>query len=255
LTSNLGLRYEWEGPYTERFDRLNRGFDSVTPSPISDAARANYARNPIPEISPANFFVNGGLLFAGVGGQPRSLTDIDRNNIAPRIGAAFQATSKTVIRGGYGLFYGASTQTGEFRNGFSVTTPYVASIDGNLTPANSLRNPFPDPLLVPSGSSQGLMTLVGQGIGYTSTDRRQPLAHQYSLGFQHQLPWNTLFDMSYVGTLTRDLPVTQQIAPIPEEFRASAEQTFFATGDNNARPASSSFPSFHGRVGSIYPFG
>lgn len=232
LTLNLGVRYEWEGPYVERYNRLNRGFDTVTPSPISEAARANYARNPIPEVPPANFRVNGGLLFAGVGGVPRALTDIDRNNIAPRLGAAFQLTPKTVLRGGYGIFYGASTQTGEFRNGFSVTTPYVASIDGNLTPANSLRNPFPNGLLEPSGASLGLMTLVGQGIGFTSPDRRQPLSHQYSLGFQHQLPWSVLFDMSYVGTLVRDLPVTQQQSPIPEQFRAAAEQTFFATGRN-----------------------
>lgn len=232
LTLNLGLRYEWEGPYTERYNRLNRGFDAATASPIAAAARANYAASPIAEVPASSFNVNGGFLFAGVGGVPRSLANIDRNNVAPRLGAAYQLAGKTVLRGGYGIFYGASTQTGEFRNGFSVTTPYVASIDGNNTPANTLRNPFPQGLQVPVGSSQGLLTQVGQAVGFTSTDRRQPFSHQYSVGLQHELPWNTLFDISYVGTQSRDLPVTQAANAIPEQFRAAAEQTFFATGRN-----------------------
>ncbi|MDX2180325.1 MAG: TonB-dependent receptor [Bryobacteraceae bacterium] len=232
LTLNLGLRYEWEGAYVERYNRMNRGYDLTTASPIAAAARAAYAQAPIPEIAPANFNVTGGLLFAGVGGVPRALSDIDRNNVAPRIGAAFQLNSKTVIRGGYGIFYGASTQTGEARNGFSVSTAYVASNDGGNTPANSLTNPFPQGLLAPAGASLGLLTQVGQGIAFTSTDRRQPFAHQYSFGIQRQLPWNTLFDLSYAGSQVRDLPVNQQIAPIPEQFRASAEQTFFSSGRN-----------------------
>jgi hypothetical protein len=145
---------------------------------------------------------------------PRGLSDIDRNNIAPRIGAAFQLTSKTVLRGGYGIFYGASTQTGETRNGFSVSTTYVASNDGGNTPANSLRNPFPQGLLTPSGASQGLLTLTGQGISFTSIDRRQPMSHQYSFGAQHQLPWAVLFDVAYTGTQIRDLPANRQIDAI-----------------------------------------
>lgn len=232
LTLNLGLRYEWEGPYTERYNRLNRGFDFQTASPIAAAARAAYAANPIAEIAPANFNVNGGLLFAGVGGQPRSLTDFDGNNIAPRIGAAWQLTSKTVLRGGYGIFYGASTQTGENRNGFSVTTPFVSSIDGGLTPASTLRNPFPTGLLEPAGASEGLRTLVGQGVGFTSPMRRQPYSQQYTFGFQHQLPWNTLLEATYIGSAMRDLPTSRQLNPIPEQFRAAAEQTFFQTGRN-----------------------
>jgi hypothetical protein len=232
LTLNLGIRYEWEGAYTERYDRMNRGYDFSTASPVAAAARANYAAAPIAEVPASSFSANGGLLFAGVGGTPRALSDIDRNNWAPRIGAAYQLTSKTVLRGGYGLFYGASTQTGEARNGFSVTTPYVASNDGNNTPANSLRNPFPTGLVPITGASQGLMTLVGQGIAFTSPSRRQPMSQQYSFGFQQQLRWNMVLDASYVGNQIRDLPVNQQINAIPEQFRAAAETTFFASARN-----------------------
>ncbi len=237
LTLNLGLRYEWEGAYVERYNRLNRGYDFSTASPVANAARANYAAAPIPEVSASAFNPVGGLLFAGVGGVPRGLSDIDRNNIAPRIGASFQLDSKTVIRGGYGIFFGASTQTGETRNGFSVSTPYVASNDGGNTPANSLRNPFPTGLVPVTGSSQGLSTLVGQGVSFTSPSRQQPMSHQYSLGFQRQLPWALLFDISYVGNQVRDLPVSRNLNGIPENFRAAAETTFFATNRNTLNDA------------------
>lgn len=237
LTLNLGFRYEWEGAYTERYNRLNRGYDFGTESPLSAAARANYATAPIPEVAASAFKATGGLLFAGVGGVPRGLSNIDRNNFAPRIGASFQLNSKTVIRGGYGLFYGAGTQTGETRNGFSVSTPYVASNDGGNTPANSLRNPFPTGLVAPTGSSQGLLTLVGQGVSFTSPERRQPMSHQYSIGFQRQLPAAFLFDVSYVGNQVRDLPVSRNLNGIPETFRAAAETTFFASNRNTLNDA------------------
>lgn len=232
LTLNLGIRYEWEGAYVERYNRLNRGYDFSTASPLSAAARANYDANPIPELAPSSFRTIGGLLFAGVGGVPRALSDIDRNNIAPRVGASFQLDSKTVLRAGFGIFYGASTQTGETRNGFSVTTPYVASNDGGNTSANTLRNPFPNGLVPVTGASQGLLTLVGQGVSFTSPDRRQPRAFQYSFGIQRQLPASLLLEVSYVGNQVRDLPLSQNLNGIPENLRAAAETTFFASNRN-----------------------
>lgn len=248
LTLNFGLRYEWEGAYTERYDRLNRGFDYTTPSPISAAAREAYARNPIPEVPANQFAVLGGLLFANVGGQPRALADIDRNNIAPRFGAAYQLTPKTILRGGYGLFYGASTMSNESNNGFSVTTPYVASIDGNLTPLNNLSNPFPDGLRQPSGASEGLLTLIGQGVSYTATDRRMPIAQQYQFSIQRQLPGQILWETAYAGSRIEDLPVNRPMNIIPEQYRAAAEQTLRDTGRNVLNDA---FPNpFRGLIAS-----
>ena len=61
----------------------------------------------------------------------------DRNNWQPRIGAAYRLTAKTVLRGGFGVMYPITFNTGG-NNGFSVSTGYVSSTDGNLTPSNSL---------------------------------------------------------------------------------------------------------------------
>src|SRR5581483_8505336 len=109
--------------------------------------------------------------------------------------------SKTVVRGGFGIFWSGTTDIGAGTNaapGFSATTPFVSSLD-NITPLNVLRNPFPDPLLNPIGSSQGLATLVGQGISFTDIQRRVPYTEQYSFGLQRQLGTGTLIEASYVG--------------------------------------------------------
>ena len=55
LTLNLGLRWDYESPLTERYDRLVAGFDFTTPNPIEAQAKANYARNPIPELAGCQF--------------------------------------------------------------------------------------------------------------------------------------------------------------------------------------------------------
>ncbi len=64
LTMNLGVRYEYEHPTTERFNRNVRLFDQRSTNPIEAAARAAYASSPIPEITPDAFRVRGGLVFA-----------------------------------------------------------------------------------------------------------------------------------------------------------------------------------------------
>lgn len=72
LTVNLGMRYEyWSGP-AERYNRTVRGFDYETPLPVEAQIQAAYLLNPTPEVSQLR--VRGGMLFAGVGKQPSSLT-------------------------------------------------------------------------------------------------------------------------------------------------------------------------------------
>ena len=67
LTVNLGVRYEYESPVSERYDRAVRGFDRVDPNPVAAQAVANYAKSPIPQLPLSQFKVLGGLLFAGPG--------------------------------------------------------------------------------------------------------------------------------------------------------------------------------------------
>jgi hypothetical protein len=100
LTINAGLRWDVEGSPTERYTQMNRGFATATASPLAAAVRnANSAD------CPACANLTGGLLFAGVNGQPRSAFETDYNHVQPRIGGAYMLTQRTVLRGGFGVFY------------------------------------------------------------------------------------------------------------------------------------------------------
>src|SRR5262249_54308008 len=104
LTLSLGLRYELPSPMTERFNRSVRGFDFNAPNPIEAAARANYAANPIPQISPDQFSVRGGLTFPGANVLDNGLWTRSGKNIMPRVGFAYSLTPSTVVRSGYGIY-------------------------------------------------------------------------------------------------------------------------------------------------------
>ena len=87
---------------------------------------------------PVSQFRLGGPTFAGVNGQPRTLWKTDQNLFMPRFGFAYSLTPKTVIRGGYGIFFDALGVTNVHVNqtGFSLSTDLVASTDNgaNLSP-------------------------------------------------------------------------------------------------------------------------
>ena len=201
LTINLGLRWDYNGPPSERFNRMNRDFFSDGVNPIS--ALIDQAKFP-------GYKVYGGIGFAGVNGLPRTPMDADYNNLQPRLGAAFQLNAKTVLRGGWGIFYMSPVSRGA-ANGLSQQTPYVSSLDSNRTPANNVADPFPTGVLQPSGSSLGLATFLGQSPNFSNTHARVPYVHQFSFGIQRQLPGNILLDASYVGSRTRSAIVSKPV--------------------------------------------
>jgi len=209
LTLNLGLRWDYETPVMERYNRQTRGFALRQPSPIADQVRSR----PGVENCAACRNLSGGLLYAGTSGDARYAFAPDRNNFQPRIGAAFALDSKTVIRGGFGLYTLGQWALGG-ATGFSRTTPVVTSVDG-LTPIATMSNPFPSGLLKPVGSSLGLATDLGLGVNFNYTDRGLPFSKQYSLGFQRELWRGVLVDVSYVGNYTTGLPVMTSMTSIP----------------------------------------
>lgn len=199
LKVNLGLRWDYLGPLTDRFNELPRGFAFNTPSPLK----------------PPGLNLTGGVLFAGANGQPRGIFDPVWRNIGPRAGFAYQARPKTVLRGGYALVYGQTWNDPGNAPGFSQQTGMVTAIQAGL-PANTLSNPFPDGILRPAGSSLGLLTALGQN--YTFADPqggKVPYVHQYSFEIQQEIAGNFLVSAAYVGSLSRRLQVAQQINALP----------------------------------------
>ena len=211
LTLNLGLRVEYETPVTERFDRSATQFDPTVANPISAAAVANYARSPIPEIPVSAFQVNGGLNFAGA--NAREFWDSTGLLWLPRIGLAYQATRSTVVRSGYGIFYGS---LGAFRTtanlaGFSQTTPIQPTQDNGQTFTATLANPFPNGLIAPLGATGGLETNLGQNITYFPRDRKAPYAQRWSFGVQQEMKGGFVVETSYVGNRGTRLPANRNI--------------------------------------------
>src|SRR5262249_1455917 len=177
LTINIGLRWDLLLPVTEKHNRINREFLSNVVNPISD----KIDQNAFP-----GFKVYGGIGFAGQNGLPDSPYNTDWNNFQPRIGAAFQLTPGTVVRGGWGLSYLNNVSTGA-SFGFSQTTPYVATTDGGRSSASAVSNPFPNGVVQPSGSSLGLATLLGQGPSFADPAGNLGYVHSFSFGVQRGL--------------------------------------------------------------------
>jgi len=204
LTLNLGVRWDINVAPNERYDRLNRGFDASVINP-ADSKINHTVTGPggqtltIPQLK-------GGLNFAGVNGLPSNASDIDWNNIQPRVGFAYLLKEKLVVRGGWGLYYVNPSNDYLRFNGFEVTTDVVNSLDGGRTPFVSINNPFPNGVLAPRGAAGGLETFLGQNNwNFVNTNFVVPYVHQFSIGFQYQLPWESKLEVSYVGNRTKNL--------------------------------------------------
>jgi hypothetical protein len=235
LTVNLGLRWDYEAPRSERYNRMVRGFAFGQASPIASQV--------------AGLNLQGGLLYAGSSGDSRLAFDPDRKHFEPRIGAAWRFAPKWVLRGGYGLAYLGQSSNGP-TTGFSRPTSLISSTDGNLTPAVALSDPFPGSLfptglLQPIGSSQGLATNLGQSISAQYLDRPLPYSHQYSLGVQRELRGGWLVDAAYSGNITHRLPVSLPLNFIPastlNSMPVSQRQSYFTA--QVANPMAGLLPS------------
>lgn len=224
LALNLGLRYEYESAPVERFDRGVRGFDYEVSSPVEAAARAAYARNPVPELPLSQFQVKGGLLFLGVNGQPRALYDAPKRNFMPRFGFAYTLTPGTVLRGGYGIFFGqlALTVRDFNQTGFSRTTNMVTTLNNGVTFIATLANPFPDGILPPLGASEGIATNLGQNISFQNTKLRMPYNQRWSLGIQRVLPAGFLVDVNYVGSRGTAIETSKSLNFTPPEYLSTS---------------------------------
>jgi hypothetical protein len=192
ITLNLGLRYEYELGIRERNNQFAVGFDSIVTNPLTTTS---------------GVATKGGIEFAGQNGYPTHCCDASHTMFSPRFGIAFALLPKTTIRAGYGVFYAPVfyTSSSSVAPGYTQTNIYVASNDGNVTPANSLSNPFPTGIQQPSGNTQGYLTGVGNSLTTMSQYRRSPIVQQYSFDIQQELPWHIALKIGYQGAKGRNL--------------------------------------------------
>ena len=218
LTVNVGLRYEYETPVSERYDRAVRGFDTTDPNPIAAQAMANYAKSNVPGLPVSQFQVLGGLMFAGP--DDHNWWTQGSGNFLPRVGISYQLDSKTVIRSGFGLFYDTIgvNRSPAIQTGFTATTPIIASYDNGLHYVANFDNPFPSGILPGASTAPGMTTNLGQALSVYPTSRVQPYAQRWTFDVQRELPGQLLLDVAYVGNKAIHLTDTKNINALPNRY-------------------------------------
>ncbi|MGA8028570.1 MAG: TonB-dependent receptor [Bryobacteraceae bacterium] len=193
ITLNFGLRWEHEDGLQEQNSGMVTGFAGDVSNPIQSQV--------------AGLTTNGVVEFAGVHGTQTSIGDPNWSKWGPRAGIAWQLDNKTVVRGGYGLFWappfgiGAPIQTA----GYYATTTNTFTTDGYRTPDGSLTNPFPNGLNQPVGNTLGALSGVGQTIEFANPSARSPRVNQFSIDVQRELPAGIALEVGYVGSRSSHL--------------------------------------------------
>jgi hypothetical protein len=199
LTLNIGLRYERESAMWERYNRSATGFNPNTVQPFAAQVEANYAANPLPQLPASQFNVNGALQFAGVSGNSKYLYNPYDKEIEPRLGFAYNLDDKTVVRGGWGTYYGTigTKMNDAWQYGFFQNTQVVPTLDGGQTFVSSISNPFPNGFIQPTGptASAGL----GNPINFFNQNPKPNRMRKLTIDIQRQLGTSWLVDIGTAG--------------------------------------------------------
>lgn len=209
LTLNLGLRYDLDVPRHEGINNQQNSFDQFAINPVCNCP--------------------GAMAWSGRNGRSKYAHNFDLNNFGPRIGFAYRATDKWVIRGG-----GAVVYTGQYdqasplsvRLGFTIRGDYI-SPDGGRTAALLLRDgvpPLPKPQesdLVPGFGAVPVGRNPALSVEFFEPEGRVvPYLHTYNLNIQRLLTRNTLVEIGYLGTFGHKLvaPGTRSINQVRPEL-------------------------------------
>ena len=230
LTLNFGIRFEYESGIQEENNKLIVGFNTTAANPLQQNV--------------TGLTVPGEVEYAGVNGNPTQTGNALSLKAAPRFGFAYALNEKTVIRGGYGIFWAPSFFNFQNAIGYSQTTSIVTSTNGNFTPAVTLSNPYPNGLLQPTGNSLAGLSGIGQAITvFSPSSQSAGYVQQYSFEVQRQVPAGFVFTAGFIGSHSLDLLTnginTDQLNP-----------SFFSLGSSLTQSVANPFYK-NGGVGSI----
>ena len=222
LTLNIGLRYEWSTPYTERQNRNQ--FSCLTcDSGINVPALGEF---PGKELFGTSILASSG----------RRRSKADMNNFAPRVGFAYGLSNKTVIRGGAGMYYGLNFATNWQYGGsaWNGSVPLNATQDSGFTQHASLTNPFPDGISFPQENKYGPLVLYGlANFNHAGLKVRNAEIYQWNLGVQHQFGGSMLVEVNYSASRSTHLPWDKSLRS--QNFVSKADRETWGTGGLNTQ--------------------
>jgi len=197
LTLNLGLRYELVTPWIDKHDimlNFDPTFNNNTGRFIIPSDQTLKYLDPIiPATLPVVTAAQSGL---GIG---RGLVRTDKNNFAPRVGAAFRLTDRSVLRGGYGLYFPTSAAQG-IRDPLATNSfNFAHTKQDNGTPLQ----PWPFPMT--GGDEQSLVGAFAFSSNSVPVGLQAPTVQQYNATYEQQLGLDTSVRFSYLGITAHGL--------------------------------------------------
>lgn len=193
LTLNLGLRYEYT-PWLTGYRNQAAAFDPTRAKPIivsSETDQIDLAAQPLADVGYRLF---GDLIqTSSQAGVPLNITRNDMTQFAPRVGLAYRIGERTVVRGGYGVFYEAEGTSGRLNFNFlPFSLSEAVNATANVVPNRTLANYF---LGVPFGASVG-------AVGWTALPLEADMGfdRRWNLGIQREIFNRTSLELNYVGT-------------------------------------------------------
>ncbi len=207
LTLNLGLRYEWSTPYDERYNRIQFSNFSAPTGVTLDVSAAQSALGSVGLNFPSSEQIIGTTEFPT---SSMRHVPVYRNDVGPRFGFAYAFDSKTVVRGGAGIYFGMSPATNFQYPGtaFSKTAPILFTNNNFGSQYATLENPFPSGFTGPQGKQYGLLADWGYSnnndLGTTAA--RDADLYQWNLGIQRELPSQIVLGIDYSANRSTHLP-------------------------------------------------
>jgi hypothetical protein len=248
LTLNVGLRYEWNTPYTERHDRIQfSDFNGDSGINVDLSSGDSYLQSL--GLGPTE--LKGITVFPTSGHRH---IPIDRTNWGPRLGFAYQLAQNTVLRGGVGVFYGLSSATNFQYSGTSFRKDATIhfTLDGGVTQYATLGNPFPTlpPNTVPQPQGQTYGKLADWGFGnnndLSSARDHNPEIYQWNFGLQHLFPFGVVLSADYSANRSTHLPwggPTRNRDFLPAKIREQLVAQLNPTHDPNNSDVSAALAS------------
>jgi len=195
LTVNLGVRYQWDTPYTERHN--NSQFSDMTGD--SGITVPNLYGQPGP--------LKGTTIFASSSNRN---VPAYRKDVGPRLGFAYLVNKTTAIRGGAGLYFGYGVATNfQYPGAAYTSSPEVFfTEDGEVTRDATLENPFPGGVPPAEGQQYGKLALWGlsnqNNLGTQAA--KDANIYQWNLGVQQAFPNKIVISINYSANRSTFLP-------------------------------------------------